>query len=222
MPRYKIASFEINDLILIEAVARTNKPIILSTGTASEQEIRNAITIIQKYHNDITLLKCTSNYPAELHDLNLATIPDMQMRYGCKIGFSDHTKGIFAAAIATTLGAEVIEKHICLDKEGTDGSFSLTPPEFCAMVEVVRCAKQCIGKVTYDMPKTYRRSMVVTEAIKKGESTKGKTKSLRTTFIGTMTPEETATKDYSIGDLIKGNKNEQTEHIDNGRDRLAR
>jgi sialic acid synthase SpsE len=217
MPRYKIASFEINDLNLIEAVARTNKPIIISTGTATEQEIRDAINLVQKYHNDITLLKCTSKYPATLEGLNLATIADMQVRYGCKVGFSDHTQGVFAAPIAVAMGADVIEKHICLDNSGPDGSFSLTPPQFSGMVELVRRAMTCIGEVSYDTPKTYRRSMVVTETIKKGESTKGKLKSLRSTITGTMTPEETATKDYNVGDLIKGKQNEQTKCTDYGR-----
>jgi len=217
MPRYKIASFEINDLNLIEAVAKTNKPIIISTGTATEQEIRNAVATVRKYHDDITLLKCTSKYPAPIEELNLATIPDMSLRYGCKIGFSDHTNGIFAASVATALGADVIEKHICLDKTGLDGSFSLTPDEFCGMVEVVNCARLCLGKVSYETPKTYRRSMVVVKEIKKGEPTKGKVKSLRTTLIGTMTPEDIATQDYEIGDLIKGNKNEQSECTNNRR-----
>jgi sialic acid synthase SpsE len=217
MPRYKIASFEINDLNLIDAVARTSKPIILSTGTATEQEIRDAIHTVQKYHNDITLLKCTSKYPAKLEELNLATIPDMQVRYGCKIGFSDHTTGVFAAPIAVAIGAEVIEKHICLDNSGPDGSFSLTPPQFSGMVELVRRAETCVGKVSYDTPKTYRRSMVATEQIKKGECTEWKMKSLRSTITGTMTPEMTATKNYNVGDLIKGNKNEQVKCTDNRR-----
>jgi len=222
MPRYKIASFEINDLDLIESVAKTQKPIIISTGTASEQEIRDAISVIEKYHNDITLLKCTSSYPATFEELNLSTITDMQVRYGCKIGFSDHTSGLFAAVVATSLGADVIEKHICLEKDGIDGAFSLTPDEFCGIVKVVTNAKKCIGKVSYETTKAYRRSMVATEQIKKGECTEWKMKSLRSTITGTMKPEMTATKDYNIGDLIKGNKDEQSDSVNNRSDRLAR
>jgi len=208
MPRYKIASFEINDLVLIDAVAETKKPIIISTGTAAEQEIREAIHTVQRHHNDITLLKCTSKYPASLGELNLATIQDMQVRYGCKIGFSDHTKGVFAAPLAVAMGAEVVEKHICLHNNGPDGGFSLTPPQFSSMVELIKRAVTCIGNVSYDTPKAYRRAMVAIEPIIKGEATKWKMKSLRSTIAGTMTPELTATRNYSIGDLIKGNQNE--------------
>ena len=122
---YKIASFEITYLELIEKVAQTGKPIIISTGMAEYEEIRNAVNIVKSYHHDITLLKCTSKYPADLEDLNLVTIQDMENEFCCKVGFSDHTTGYIAAIVATSLGADMIEKHITLDKEGLDGAFSI-------------------------------------------------------------------------------------------------
>ncbi len=214
MPRYKIASFEINYLELLEAVAKTGKPVIVSTGTATEDEIRTAIEIL----GSPTLLKCISKYPNQLDDLNLVTIQDMKDRFGCSAGFSDHTPGIFAAAMATAAGAEVVEKHINLDKTGPDAGFSLTPEEFCAMVEAVNCAKLCIGKVSYETPKNYRRSMVAIKLVKKGQKLKGKIKALRTSEQGSMVVGATATQDYEIGDLIHGRKN----YSNNGRNRKSR
>ena len=213
MPRYKISSFEINYIDLLEAVSDTGKPVIISTGTATQDEIRNAVKIF----GTPTILKCTSKYPNDLEDLNLATISDMKDRFGCPVGFSDHTQGIFAAAIATACGADVIEKHICLKKEGHDASFSLTPDEFMAMVEAINCAKMCIGKVDYDSPKQYRRSIVATKSIKKGQKLKGKVATLRTTVQGNVVVGATATKDYEIGDLINGRKN----NLNNGRNRKS-
>ncbi|MCK5018655.1 MAG: N-acetylneuraminate synthase family protein [Candidatus Peribacteraceae bacterium] len=201
MPRYKIASFEINYTELLEAVAKTQKPVILSIGTATEQEIRDAVKIL----GNPILLKCISKYPNDLDDLNLATIADMKDRFGCRVGFSDHTIGIFAASIAVAAGAEVVEKHITMDKTGPDGGFSLLPSEFMAMVEAINCAKLCLGKVSYETPKNYRRSMIAIEPIKKGARLKGKIKALRTTEQGNMNVGSIATKDYEIGEMINGN-----------------
>ncbi len=202
MPRYKIASFEINYTELLEAVARTGKPIIVSTGTATEEEIRTAVKIL----GNPTLLKCVSKYPNNLDDLNLATIQDMKDRFGCSVGFSDHTPGIFAAPMAIAAGAEVIEKHITLEKTGPDGTFSLTPEEFCAMMEAINCAKLCMGKVSYETPKNYRRSMIAIKEIKKGQKLKGKVRALRTTLEGSMEVGVMATQNYEIGDMIHGFK----------------
>jgi sialic acid synthase SpsE len=214
MPRYKVSSFEINHVELLEAIAKTGKPVIVSTGTASDKEISRAIEIL----NSPTLLKCTSRYPANLEDLNISTIADMKERYGCKVGFSDHTVGIFAASIAVAAGAEVIEKHITLDKNGPDGSFSLTPDEFRAMVEGVRCARMCLGEITYDNPKAYRRAMVAIEPIKKGEKYSGKVKALRSLEEGSMDIGVMADTDYDEGDLIHGRKDD----FSNRRDRKSR
>ncbi len=125
---YKIASFENTDIELIKNVAKTKKPIIISSGLANKKELDMSIDILKKYgSNKIVLLKCTSNYPAKYSDLNLKTISDMKKRYGIKIGFSDHTIGSTASISAINQGAEVIEKHICLKKDiGIDSKFSLT------------------------------------------------------------------------------------------------
>jgi pseudaminic acid synthase len=209
MPMYKVASFEINYTDLLEEIAKTGKPTMISTGIATQEDIRQAVAIL----GEPTILKCISKYPTDLEDLNLATIVDMKDRFGCKVGFSDHTSGIFAPAMAIASGADVIEKHICLKKEGPDASFSLTPHEFLAMSEAVRCAKMCMGKIHYKTPKKYGRSMVATEKIKKGQKLKGKIAALRTTTKGSLVVGATATRDYDKGDLINGREND----TDNGR-----
>ena len=214
MPRYKIASFEIKYTELLEAVAKTGKPIIISTGTATEDEIRKAVKIL----GDPILLKCVSKYPNDLDDLNLATIEDMKNRFGCAVGFSDHTPGIFAAAIATACGAEIIEKHITLSDSSLDASYSLVPEDFCAMVEAVNCAKLCLGKVSYETPKMYRRAMVAIDSIRKGEVYGEKIKALRVVKEGNMDVGDTADKDYEKGDLI----HERKDNTNNRRNRKSR
>ena len=154
---YKIASFEITYLDLIEKVAKTKKPIIISTGMAEYAEIQKAVDIVKSYHDDITLLKCTSKYPALLEDLNLATITDMKKIFGCKVGFSDHTTGFTAATIATSLGADVIEKHITLDKKGLDGKFSIYPEEFKIMYGIIKVTESTLGEIAYGGEKKFRR-----------------------------------------------------------------
>lgn len=177
VPLYKIASFEMTDIPLIQAVAKTGKPIIMSTGMASFEEIEEAITAIRAIgNNPLTLLKCTSTYPARIEDSNLATMADLAQRTGCLVGLSDHTQGIGASVAATALGAKVIEKHFVLDRNagGVDAAFSMEPSEMKALVEACRSAKAALGGVVYggsdaeQMAKKYRRSIYITQDLPSG------------------------------------------------------
>ena len=175
---YKIASFEITDYELIHYTASKGKPIIISTGIATIEEIQDAVDICRSVGNhEIILLKCTSAYPAALEDANLLTIPNLAQTFGVIAGFSDHTLGTTATIVATKLGAKVIEKHFILDKSigGADAEFSLDKKEFEEMIEAVRDTEKLIGKVDYSMtPKKkksrqFARSLYVSKDIKKGE-----------------------------------------------------
>jgi pseudaminic acid synthase len=175
---YKIASFEITDIPLIEYVASTGKPIILSTGIADLNDIETAIKTIRKIgNNEIALLKCTSSYPSPPEESNLIMIQDFKERFDLIPGLSDHTLGIQAPVIATSLGAKIIEKHFILDKSvgGPDSSFSLDQEDFTKMVNAIREAEVYIGKVDYNLSqrqilsKQFSRSLYVTREIKKGE-----------------------------------------------------
>ncbi len=177
-PIYKIASFEIQDIPLIEYAASKGKPMIISTGIAEIKDIELAIETCKKVGNDdITILKCTSAYPADPKDSNLLTIPDIKQRFGVKAGLSDHTMGIEGPLVATVLGADVIEKHFILDKAigGADAHFSLDEKEFTEMVAAVRKAEQMMGKVDYEMTekkkksRQFSRSLFVVKDVKKGE-----------------------------------------------------
>ena len=177
-PIYKIASFEITDIPLIAYTASKGKPMIISTGIATEEDIRLAIeTCKTQGNNDITILKCTSQYPAKIEDANLMTIPDIKTRFGVKVGLSDHTLGITAPVVSIALGAKVIEKHIMLDKSigGPDAHFSLDEAEFKAMVDAVRNAEKSLGKVDYELTekkkssRAFSRSLFVVESVKAGE-----------------------------------------------------
>ena len=177
-PIYKIASFEITDIPLIEYTAKKGKPMIISTGIAEVEDIELAIETCKKAGNkDITILKCTSAYPADPKDANLLTIPDIKKRFGVKAGLSDHTMGIEGPVVATVLGATVIEKHFILDKSigGPDAHFSLDEKEFTEMVKAVRLAEQMMGKVDYEMTekkkksRQFSRSLFVVEDVKKGD-----------------------------------------------------
>ena len=170
VPMYKIASFEMTDIPLIQAVARTGKPIIMSTGMATLNEIEEAVATIRAIgDNPLTLLKCTSTYPARIEDSNLVTMADLAARTGCSVGLSDHTQGLGAAVAATALGATVIEKHFVLDRSagGVDAAFSMEPAEMKALVDACRAAKAALGSVTYggsdaeQAAKKYRRSIYV-------------------------------------------------------------
>ena len=178
VPAYKIASFEITDIPLIEYTASKGKPMIISTGIAELKDIEEAIRACKREgNNQIALLKCTSAYPAPIEDTNLATIPDMAHRFDCIIGLSDHTLGITVPAAATILGAKIIEKHFILDKNlgGPDALFSLNPDEFKQMTKTVREAEKSIGKINYELTerakknKIFSRSLFVIKNIKEGE-----------------------------------------------------
>ena len=178
VPCYKIASFENNDLPLIEYVAKQGKPIILSTGMASLAEIDDAVSCIRAQGNEqIILLKCTSTYPATAGDSNLLTIPHLQQAFGCAVGLSDHTQGIGVSVASVALGASVIEKHFVLDRSagGVDAAFSLEPAELTRLVCETKQAHLALGEVVYggtqaeQQAKQYRRSVYVSQAIAEGE-----------------------------------------------------
>ena len=159
-PIYKIASFEITDIPLIEYIASKGKPIILSTGIAEKSDIELALqTIRKKNSNDIILLKCTSSYPAPLDELNLKTLTDYKKTFGVIPGLSDHTLGITAPIVATALGAKLIEKHFILDKSigGPDASFSLDEEEFSKMVKLVRKSEKVIGRINYKLTESQKK-----------------------------------------------------------------
>jgi pseudaminic acid synthase len=178
VPCYKIASYEINDIPLIRYVASKKKPMMISTGLAEERDIKEAISACHKEgNNNITLLKCTSEYPASFSEVNLLTIPDMIRRFNVNVGISDHTVGISVPIGAVSLGARVVEKHFILDRSlgGPDATFSLEPSEFSQMVRGIRQIEDALGKVTYKLsPKAkiasqLGRSLFVSKDIKKGE-----------------------------------------------------
>lgn len=177
-PIYKIASFEITDIPLIKYIASKHKPIILSTGIAMEEDIQLALdTIRGEGCNDITLLKCTSAYPAPIEDANLLTIPDMKQRFGVKVGLSDHTEGAVVPMAAVSLGADVVEKHFIIDRSigGPDSAFSMEAPEFKSMVDSIRQVEKALGEVKYPTDpskikgREFCRSLYVAEDIKAGE-----------------------------------------------------
>lgn len=175
---YKIASFEITDYELIEYTAKKMKPIIISTGIATIDEIQDAVDICKKVgNNNIILLKCTSSYPAPLEEANLLTIPNLKNTFNVEVGFSDHTLGTTAPIVATTLGAKVIEKHFILDKSigGADCGFSLDKKEFSEMIMSVRDTEKLLGNIDYTMTdkkkknREFSRSLYVSKDIKRGE-----------------------------------------------------
>lgn len=177
-PAYKIASFEITDIPLIEYVASKGKPVIISTGVAESEDIELAIDACSRMGNkQIILLKCTSSYPAPIEDANMAMIPDIAKRFGVITGLSDHTTGITLPVVATVLGAKVIEKHFIIDRSigGPDSSFSLNEKEFTEMVKAVREAEVAVGKIDYTLTekmqksREFSRSLYVVEDIKSGE-----------------------------------------------------
>lgn len=178
VPCYKIASFELTDLPLIKKAASTGKPLIMSTGMATEAEIIEAINTAKRAGcQDIIILKCTSTYPASAGNTNLITIQDMQQKFNCLVGLSDHTTGIGVAVASVALGACVIEKHFVLDRTagGVDAEFSLEPNEFKALCDNAAMAHKALGKVTYggsaaeEKSKYYRRSIFVCCDLKAGE-----------------------------------------------------
>ncbi|SDL80956.1 N-acetylneuraminate synthase [Salinimicrobium catena] len=191
-PAYKIASFEITDIPLIEYAASKGKPIIISTGIADQNDIELALDACRRMGNhEIALLKCTSSYPAPIEEANMVMVKDLADRYNVISGLSDHTIGSTVPIVATCLGAKIIEKHFILNKSvgGPDASFSMDEQEFSEMVKAVREAEKAIGKVDYTLSekqkkgKDFSRSLYVVEDIKEGEViTDEKVKSIRPGF----------------------------------------
>lgn len=177
VPAHKVASFELVDIPLIQALAKTGKPLIISTGMASLDEIEEALRVVRGCVSGIVLLKCTSAYPASPDEMNLRTIPEMQAKFGVAVGLSDHTMGIAVPVAAVTLGACFIEKHLTLSRStnGPDSSFSLEPQEFREMVESVRIAERALGLVKFGptereiASRSFRRSLFVVQDVKQGE-----------------------------------------------------
>lgn len=178
VPCYKIASFENVDLPLIRKVARTGKPIIASTGMTTVAELSDLVqTVRENGCTDLTLLKCTSSYPASPEGTNLRTIPHMRELFGCAVGLSDHTLGIGAAVASVALGAAVIEKHFTLSRAegGVDAAFSLEPAEMAQLVRECRTAALALGAVSYERAEQeqkslqFRRSLYVVEDMKAGD-----------------------------------------------------
>jgi pseudaminic acid synthase len=177
-PAYKIASFEITDIPLIEYVASKGKPIILSTGIATNEDIDLALNACRRMgNNDIALLKCTSSYPAPMDEANMCMVKDLAERYDVISGLSDHTMGSTVPIVATCFGAKIIEKHFIIDRSigGPDASFSMNELEFTAMVKSVREAEKAIGSINYALTakqlkgRTFSRSLYVVEDMKAGE-----------------------------------------------------
>lgn len=178
VPAWKIASFELTDHALIERVARTGKPLIMSTGMASAEEIKEAVAAArQAGAREIALLKCTSAYPAEYAEMDLRTIPDLARRFDVPVGLSDHSPGSIAPITAVALGACIIEKHIIAARSdgGPDAAFSMEPAEFARMVSEVRAAEQALGRVSYEISakegasRVFRRSLFAVAEVAEGE-----------------------------------------------------
>ena len=214
---YKIASFEITDYELVRYTASKMKPIIISTGIATIDEIQDIVDICREVGNrDIILLKCTSAYPAPLNEANLKTIPNLAETFGVVSGFSDHTIGSTAPIVAVTLGAKVIEKHFIIDKSigGADADFSMDREDFSTMIKAIRETEKLLGKVDYTMTdkkknsRQFSRSLYVTKEIKKGDTfTEENIRSVRPGYG--MHPKylknvlsEIADSDYEFGDRL--------------------
>ena len=177
-PAYKIASFEITDIPLIEYVASKGKPVIISTGIAQQEDIELALDACHRMGNyDIALLKCTSSYPAPIEEANMCMVKDLAERYNVISGLSDHTMGSTVPIVATVFGAKIIEKHFIIDRAigGPDASFSMNEDEFTAMVKAVREAEKASGLVDYTLTekqakgRDFSRSLYIAENIKAGE-----------------------------------------------------
>lgn len=191
-PAYKIASFEITDIPMIEYVASKGKPVIISTGIATKEDIQLALDACFRVGNrNIALLKCTSSYPAPVEEANMIMIKEMAESYSVITGLSDHTLGTSVPVVATCFGARIIEKHFILDKSigGPDSSFSLDEQEFSEMVRSVRIAEKAIGKVDYSLSekqlagRDFSRSLYAVEDIKAGEAiTEQNVRSIRPGF----------------------------------------
>lgn len=214
-PAYKIASFEITDIPLIEYVASKGMPVIVSTGIATQEDIELALDACYRMDNtEVALLKCTSSYPAPINEANMIMVKDMAERFGVVTGLSDHTMGTTVPVVATCFGAKIIEKHLILDRSigGPDASFSLNEEEFSMMVRAVREAESAIGQIDYNLTKkqeegrSFSRSLYVVKDINEGDLiTDQNVKSIRPGFG--LHPKfyhqilgQKATRSYSRGD----------------------
>ncbi len=214
-PAYKIASFEITDIPLIEYVASKGMPVIVSTGIATQEDIELALDACYRMDNtEVALLKCTSSYPAPINEANMIMVKDMAERFGVVTGLSDHTMGTTVPVVATCFGAKIIEKHLILDRSigGPDASFSLNEEEFSMMVKAVREAESAIGQIDYNLTKkqeegrSFSRSLYVVKDINEGDLiTDQNVKSIRPGFG--LHPKfyhqilgQKATRSYSRGD----------------------
>jgi pseudaminic acid synthase len=178
VPIHKVASFEIVDIPLIEKMARTGKPLIISTGMATLGEVEEAVQAARRAGaTQVALLKCTSAYPAPPEEMNLRTIPHLAEAFGVPVGLSDHTLGIAVPVAAAALGACIVEKHFTLSRDipGPDSAFSLEPHEFKAMVDAIRTVEKALGEVHYGVgereaqSRVFRRSLFVVKDMKTGE-----------------------------------------------------
>ena len=178
IPAYKIASFEITDIPLIEYVASKGKPVIISTGIAEAEDIELALDACRRMgNNDIALLKCTSSYPAPIEEANMIMVKDLAEKFNVISGLSDHTIGNIVPIVATCFGAKIIEKHFIIDRSigGPDASFSMNESEFTEMVRAVRSAEKAIGKIDYTLTKKqasgkdFSRSLYVVKDVKEGD-----------------------------------------------------
>ncbi len=178
VPCYKIASFELNHFPLLKQVAQTGKPVIMSTGMSSLDEISEAVEHLSKHGcQQLALLKCTSCYPAPISDANLLTMADMRQRFGVPVGLSDHSCGIGASIVAAAMGAELIERHFVLsaDSQAVDAAFSSTPEDFAYLVKETRNIRGVIGQVHYGPSPSeldslkYRRSIYLCQDKQKGD-----------------------------------------------------
>ncbi len=216
-PMFKVASFELTHIPLIRKIAQTGKPMIMSTGMASEEDIALAIKTAQDAGaTEIAILKCTSNYPADASDANLATIPDMREKFGVQVGLSDHTLGTGVAVASIMYGATIVEKHFTLSRDdgGVDSDFSLEPWEMKLLKEETRRAFKSKGQVTYSgtaseqKSKQFRQSVYPKASIKKGEAfTAENLKICRPGF--SLAPKhwddligQTAKRDISVGERL--------------------
>lgn len=214
-PITKIASFEITDVAFLRYAAKKGKPMVISTGIATPDDIELAVnTCKDAGNNDITLLKCTSAYPAPIEAANLMTMVDMKQRYGVKVGLSDHTMGYDVTVAAVALGATLVEKHFIMDRSigGPDAAFSMEKDEFAAMVKAIRNVEKALGEVVYPTDPTkikgreFCRSLYVAKNIKAGEKfTEENVRSVRPGFglHPKFLPEvlgKTAARDLEMGE----------------------
>jgi len=179
VPAYKLASFELVDIPLIQRMAKTGKPLIISTGMATLEEIEEAVqTARNAGATQIALLKCTSDYPASAEEMNLRTIPELSRRFGVPVGLSDHTMGTAVPVAAVALGATIVEKHLTLSRSdpSPDSAFSLEPGEFKATVDAIRTTEKALGSAHFGLSpneassRVFRRSLFVVENVKRGDA----------------------------------------------------